>query len=247
MSEHEIHHEDAGAYLLGALDPAEHAAFERHLAGCPDCRADVEELRMAADALPRSVEAFAAPPSLKRSLMEAVREDQAATAAATDSPRPRRSLGERLGIGRLVTGIRPELAWVSAAFILAVGIGLGVALTSLAGDDGNPSHRVVTAEVDRSRVADATATVTLPHRDGDGPAQLHVAGLPKPEPGQVYEIWLKRGDQAQPGPLFSVDAQGNGVGAIPADLEGVSAVLVTRERTGGAKRPSEAPIISARL
>jgi hypothetical protein len=63
----------------------------------------------------------------------------------------------------------------------------------------------------------------------------------------VYEIWLKRGDQLQPGPLFNVDATGNGAGAIPDDLEGVSAVLVTRERTGGAKVPSEAPIISARI
>jgi hypothetical protein len=63
----------------------------------------------------------------------------------------------------------------------------------------------------------------------------------------VYEIWLKRGDQLQPGPLFSVDSSGNGSGAIPDDLAGVSAVLVTRERTGGAKVPSEAPIISARI
>jgi hypothetical protein len=44
-----------------------------------------------------------------------------------------------------------------------------------------------------------------------------------------------------------VDSSGNGAGAIPDDLEGVSAVLVTREGTGGAKVPSEAPIISARL
>jgi hypothetical protein len=71
--------------------------------------------------------------------------------------------------------------------------------------------------------------------------------MPAPRSGQVYEIWLKRGDQLQPGPLFNVDSSGNGAGAIPDDLEGVSAVLVTREGTGGAKVPSEAPIISARL
>ena len=63
----------------------------------------------------------------------------------------------------------------------------------------------------------------------------------------MYEIWLKRGDQLQPGPLFSVDSSGAGAGAIPDDLEGVSTVLVTREATGGATTPSEAPIISARI
>ena len=47
-------------------------AFERHLRGCDDCRDEVERLRPAADALPRSVEQVEPPPSLKRSLMEVV-------------------------------------------------------------------------------------------------------------------------------------------------------------------------------
>jgi anti-sigma-K factor RskA len=229
---HEHHQEDVGAYLLGALEPAEQAAFEGHLASCHECRAEVDQLRMAADALPRSVEPFAPPPSLKRSLMEAVRDDA----------RPeRRSLIERLGLDRLFTGARPALAMAGAAFVLVAGIAVGTQLSG--GGEGN---RVVPGVVDRSRVPQATASVTLP-KDGNGLAQLRVTGLPNPKPGQVYEIWLKRGDQLQPGPLFSVDAGGNGAGAIPDDLGGVSTVLVTRERTGGAKVPSEPPIISARI
>jgi anti-sigma factor RsiW len=222
----DMHHDDVGAYLLGALEPAEQAAFEGHLATCPACRDEVEQLRLAVDALPRSVEPFAAPPSLKRSLMEAVREDVKPA---------RRPLLERLKLPNL----RPQLA-MAAALLLVLGVVLG---TQLSGGDG---HRVVTGVVDRSRVPAATATLTLPS-DKDGPAQLRVTGLPAPRPGQVYEIWLKRGDQLQPGPLFSTDRMGNGAGAIPDDLEGVSTVLVTREATGGARVPSEAPIISARI
>lgn len=37
-------HDDA-AYVLGALDDAERAAFEAHLATCPDCRSRVAEAR----------------------------------------------------------------------------------------------------------------------------------------------------------------------------------------------------------
>jgi len=33
-----------GAYLLGALDPAERAAMESHVADCPDCRRELLEL-----------------------------------------------------------------------------------------------------------------------------------------------------------------------------------------------------------
>jgi anti-sigma factor RsiW len=226
--EHDRHQEDAGAYVLGALEPSEQAAFEGHLASCPSCRDEVEQLRMAVDALPRSVEPFAPPPSLKRSLMETVRSDVKPV---------RRPFLERLGF---LGGIRPQLA-MAAVLLLALGVALG---SQLSGGDGG--HRVIAAVPDRSRVPDASATVTLP-ADKHGPAQLRVTGLPAPRSGQVYEIWLKRGDQLQPGPLFNVDSSGNGAGAIPDDLEGVSAVLVTRERTGGAKVPSEAPIISARL
>jgi anti-sigma factor RsiW len=234
VSDHDRLHDDVGAYLLRALEPAEQAEFERHLAGCPECRAEAEELRMAADALPRSVEPFAAPPSLKRSLMDAVRED---------AQPERRPLMERLGLDRLFGGgFRPALAAGFAAIALIVGIGVG---TQVGGDDGG-GHRVIAGVVDRSRLPQATATITIPKGES-GPAQLRVTGMPAPKPGEVYEIWLKRGDQLQPGPLFNTDAGGSGAGAIPDDLEGVSAVLVTRESTGGAKTPSEAPVISARV
>jgi len=37
----EVHHEDVAAYALGLLDEHERAVFERHLAGCPSCAAEV--------------------------------------------------------------------------------------------------------------------------------------------------------------------------------------------------------------
>jgi anti-sigma factor RsiW len=224
VDQHDRFQEDVGAYLLGALEPAEQAAFEGHLATCPECRAELEELRVAADALPRSVEPFAPPASLKRSLMAAVKEDA----------RPAREPF----LARFLAGIQPRLALAGAAALIAIAIVVG---TQLGG--GGDGHRVVTAVVDRSRVPDATATLTL----DKGSGQLRVTGMPRPQAGQVYEIWLKRGDQVQPGPLFNTDRSGNGTGAIPDDLGGVDAVLVTREKTGGAMKPSEAPVISARI
>lgn len=41
---HDPFAEDAGVYVLGALDEAERAAFEDHLAGCAACRAAVAEV-----------------------------------------------------------------------------------------------------------------------------------------------------------------------------------------------------------
>lgn len=244
MIPHEEQQENVGAYLLGALEPAEQSAFEGHLASCHECRQEVDQLRMAANALPRSVEPFIPPPSLKRSLMEVVREDAKAAAAPA-----RRPLLERVGLrGLFSSGMRPQLAGFAAAFLLVAGVALGIGISQLSGGDSGSTAgrtRVISAFVDNSRVQNASASLTVPN--GSHGAQLRVAGLPKPKPGEVYEIWLKRGDQLQPGPLFNVDSQGNGAGAIPDDLDGVSTVLVTRERTGGAQKPSEVPIISARI
>ncbi|HTZ44342.1 MAG TPA: zf-HC2 domain-containing protein [Jatrophihabitans sp.] len=43
-AEHERFAHDDGAYLLGALAPAERAAYEQHLAGCPRCQESLAEL-----------------------------------------------------------------------------------------------------------------------------------------------------------------------------------------------------------
>jgi anti-sigma factor RsiW len=232
--EHERFHDDVGAYLLGALEDGERAAFEVHLEQCPICQDELARLRTASDALPRSVEQYTPPPSLKRELMRRVR------AEAEPGTAPRRSLRERFW--PQLSGQR--LAWVSAAIVLVVGVGLGVAISQIAGNQ-NDKNRVVAGVVDRSRVPAGTAALVIPKQGGT--AQLRVRDMPPLRPGQVYEIWLKRGNQLEPGPLFAVDSSGNGVGAIPGDLGGVSAILVTRERSPGATKPSEAPVVSAKV
>ena len=56
----DLHHL-SGAYAVDALDAQERASFEQHLAGCPDCRAEVAELTAAAHSLATLAET--APPA----------------------------------------------------------------------------------------------------------------------------------------------------------------------------------------
>jgi hypothetical protein len=61
-------------------------------------------------------------------------------------------------------------------------------------------------------------------------------------------VWTRRGGTLRPsGALFAVGSDGSGVAAIPGGVKGVDEVLVTRERAGGATRPSEPPIIRVRV
>ncbi|MER5636153.1 zf-HC2 domain-containing protein [Kitasatospora sp. NPDC002227] len=51
MTEPHAERTDLGAYLLDLLTPDERAAFERHLSGCPDCTAELDELAPTAELL----------------------------------------------------------------------------------------------------------------------------------------------------------------------------------------------------
>jgi anti-sigma-K factor RskA len=255
---HSEHEENVGAYLLGALTDLETTAFERHLAGCARCREEVERLRLVADALPRSVTPMEPPPSLKESLMQVVREEaRAGQARAEAAPASERREGVELRSAASERGraagvlerilprfprVRPAIAWASAAVLLAVGAVTGYAVGELAGDDG----RTVTAKVDKSRVPFASASLVVPEDQGKG-AILRMHGLPELESNRVYQVWLRRGGAVIPQSLFEVGPDGSGNGAVTETLEDADAVLVTREAAGGARAPSEDPIVTVDL
>ena len=71
MSEHAFK-DDIGAYLLGALSESERRDFEAPSRRLSECRDEVEWLRGAAEALPRSVEQLEPPPTLRAALLEEV-------------------------------------------------------------------------------------------------------------------------------------------------------------------------------
>jgi anti-sigma-K factor RskA len=235
--DHSLYQEDVGVYLLGAMTEAEGQAFERHMAHCPSCRDEVERLRPAADALPRAVEQLAPPPTLKASLMEVV--EQEAEGRADEPPRParpRRSLVKRLGS---LPGLRPIL--VAGALALGVAAGFGVARLS-----EEDESRTVAATVDERRIPEASARLQL-QGEGDDGAILRVQGMPTLDRNRVYQAWVLRDGTIVPQPTFEVGDNGGGAVAIPEDLSDAEQVLVTREQRGGARAPSEEPILAVRL
>jgi anti-sigma factor RsiW len=66
-------HELTAAYALDALDPTEQSAYEQHLAGCEQCRAELAGFRDAAGALALAVEPASPPPALRGRILDAAR------------------------------------------------------------------------------------------------------------------------------------------------------------------------------
>jgi anti-sigma-K factor RskA len=233
--DHDRHRDDVGAYLLGALPEDEARAFEAHMRSCHVCSDELERLRVAAEAIPRGVPQVEPPPGLKARVMAEVE------AAAPPESTARRE-GRR---GRLpgLAGVRLRTAWAAAAVALVLAVAAGFGAAQLVDDDGS---RTIAATVDETRAADAEASVTIDD-DGRQGGVLRMEGFPPPEPGQTYQAWVSRGAEVSPQPTFEVDPGGRATVAIPADLSGADAILVTREPMGGSRTPSEQPLLRAAL
>lgn len=236
-NEHDRFSDDLGAFLLGALSDDETRAIKRHLDQCEDCREELTHLRPAADSLLHAVEQYVPPPSLKQALMTTVEAEARTTERAERKSRPRR---ESL-LARLLP-VRPRVALAGAAAVLVIGAAVGIALDRAT--RGGNGMRVLAATIDRRALPAGAAQLDIPRH---GHATLRVSGLPVLRGNRVYEVWVQRNGAVRPaGALFAVMRNGNGAAAIPAGLRGVQAVMVTRERAGGASRPTEAPVISVR-
>ncbi len=221
------------AYLLGALPDAEVEEFQGHLAGCERCRDEAVSLQVAVDVLPGAVPPVSPPKELKSRIMSVVEsEAELLRAAGTEADRPAR---RRRGLRGLFP--RPVITAAAAAAALAVGVVAGIAIVG--GDDGAGGQRTLAARV-TDPLAATTARASLVV-DGSR-AKLVVRGMPAPESGRVYQVWLKRRDTV-PVPAGATFMLRSGDVAIPRAVRDGDQVLVTSEPDGGSQVPTRNPIV----
>lgn len=232
-SSHERFEHSAGAYLLGSLPELEARAFEQHVMACPRCHEELERLRVAVEALPRAVAPVSPPAGLRASLLETARGEAPGRAkrSTVASAHRLRAASRRM---------RAAVALISAALLLVVCLAAGWALAELAEREG---EQTIAARVDHRRTPNASGSLLVPDGGRQG-GILRVQGLARPRDGQVYQVWLRRGGEIAPGSLFTVRYDGSGTAGIDR-LDDVDAVMVTRERTGGAPAPTEPPVMLA--
>ena len=109
---------DDGAYVLGALSPAERSAFEKHLAGCAACRDAVAEIAVLPGLLgrlPAEGVATIATPGEPEARVSALLEAARASRARERAVRRRRYAGTGLAAAvlALLAGVGVVAAWPS--------------------------------------------------------------------------------------------------------------------------------------
>jgi anti-sigma-K factor RskA len=229
-------HTLTGAYALDALSAEEQAAFEQHLAACPACTAEVDELREAAGKLSADL-AMAPPSSLKLDVMAAIgRIEQVPPldAPATDDAQVV-TLSSRRFSRRSVVGL--------AAAALAVAVSGGIAIDqyrdNAATQQASDQLAALLAEPDARTVRGAVngggqATVVASNRRDA--AVVVLRGLRELPSSQTYQLWLI--DSAQTAHSVGLTTARTGTEFVTGGVAGKVAFGLTVEPAGGSSKPT---------
>lgn len=221
-------HALSGAYAVDALDDLERAQFERHLARCPACRAEVASLRETSGLLAGTAET-APPEGLRDRVLAGIGTVRPLPPAAEEPPARRR--------------FRPVALLAAAAAVVAIAAG-AVVWQPWVNEASQAPRLSAVEQVLQARDAERY-TQTFP--DGSkavltrsqslNRAVIVTEDMAPPPPGKVYELWLDH----------------EGIGMVPAGLmpekEDATVVLegdpatavgagITIEPAGGSEKPT---------
>jgi anti-sigma-K factor RskA len=236
---HERWSEDIAAYMLGALEPDEATALERHAEGCERCRAEIRWITPALDALPESVARLEPPRQLRERVMAEVR-FEAGPAAALDDERAPAGLFARasawlrdLGSGPM--GLRPVVGFAAAVLVVAAVAGFAIG-GGIGGDSGSGGTSTV--------VTGIPPGITAKVISSDSSGELHLANVKQIPDNRVLEAWVQRDGEVEPvEALFVPDRNGQASTELP-DMDGVEVVMVTTEPKGGSRSPTSSPLVT---
>jgi anti-sigma-K factor RskA len=190
MSEPASPHVEVAAYVLGKLEADEAEAFEAHLAGCPDCRRQLEEFRSLPERLAAATPAIPLPDPLRDRTLAAVRQAAARAEPAPAAEAPALAAEAEVpaaaaaGPTRRRWWRRRWLVVAVAAAALVAALAVPGALL-LGGDDGGEVTRLTLVAAEGGGRGQVTVTRTAAGRSFD----VRIQGLPPPPPGSLYELW----------------------------------------------------------
>ncbi len=217
--DHTVWQELLAGHALNALDPAEEAEMLAHLAGCADCRAELDEHALTAAHL------------------AALADDESDTAPGWSDIR-----GGLFGEDAPVISIdrgrhRVSQRLLAAAAGVVVIAGAALATSQLLVSSGGDSHRVAVASCGTARPC---SVIPLRSKDGvhratvvvtDGVARVQPVAMSRAPRGRTYVLWqLPRGRAPVPLTEFVSASATSGSSPLSVPLSQTTAFAVSSER-----------------
>ncbi|GAB3853475.1 anti-sigma factor [Nocardioides maradonensis] len=229
-------HALSGAYAVDALDDAERADFERHLADCEACRQEVADLQAAAVEIAATTEQTP-PPSLRASVLAGIADVRplppVPAEPAPDNVRPlRRRLWQQVGLA------------AAAAAIVAGGTTVVLHPWDRSSVAPPSAQDQVIHAADVQRYAGEVAgggSVTVYRSVALNSAVVVARGMTQAPAGHVYELWLLApSGTMKPAGLFEDGADLTYV--VTGNAGPAKALGITVEKAGGSSAPTTKPI-----
>lgn len=224
-------HALSGAYAANAVDDIERAQFERHLAGCDDCRLEVGSLREAA-ALLAEVVAQPAPPALRAQVLskiEMVRPLPPLSAGAQARGRARRI---------------PTMIAAAAALVVIGGVG-----TTVWHPWEQPTSDLTAAQLENAADAQVMTqklagggAITLTRSQSLNSAYVAMRSMPRLQSDQTYQLWSIHDGVPVSAGLANGDASKV---LLEGDTATAQAIAITIEPAGGVETPSTDFIVAS--
>jgi anti-sigma-K factor RskA len=256
-------------YLNGSLTEAQARELERHAELCPTCREQIEQLGEGAALVWLTVTQVEPPIGLRERVMAAVRSAPVPTVAGANSSPPALTAGRP--VRRLPWRVSlTQFAAALSALALALALALGGWVAALQGElnrqalDNARLRDQLSRQRDALYVLMSPTLVERPLAGGEGApyargrayldptrrqGMVVASDLPQPEPGRVYQVWLRGKDGVVSAGLLRLDDRGTGYALLEptAALDQFETIGISLEPAGGSPQPTGTRMLSGTL
>jgi anti-sigma-K factor RskA len=233
-------HPNLTAFVLGGLEPEEAAEVERHLASCPGCRRELEELRKVNRALEAAPPPVDPPSHLKDVILARVRAERL---SASDKEEPEESsfLEEQTGSSgtsrfNRSKHLRIFLPSMAAAAVVVM-VALGVFFGFLRDEPTVATIQLVPTPQEAAGLNGSSywgVAEIRPQPSGNQQVELKLNNFEEPKPRSYYELWFVSAEKKRMISAGSFTSVGEGQTTVllnvPPEARNYHTLLITEER-----------------
>jgi anti-sigma-K factor RskA len=221
-------HPNLAAFVLGGMEPEEAAEVQRHLASCPDCRRELEELRKVNRALEAAPPPADPPSHLKDEILSQVRAEQRypSTEEELSAAEERAS-----STSTRSKNLRIVLSSAAAAAIVVI-FTLAVFFGFLREEPPVATIQLVPTPQEAAGLEGYWGVAEIrPQPSGNQQVELKLNNFEEPRPNSYYELWFVSGERRISAGSFTSVGEGETRVLLnaPPEARNYHTLLITEE------------------
>ena len=250
---HEEYKEMIAVRAVSALDAAEDRMLTDHLAGCAECRSELDDWQQTLSGLALSAEPQEPSPELRQQILSQIRNSDTVNPAAKVIPfaPPSKNVWSSFGsLGAIAATVLFVALLVFVVILWRENRAIKSQLQGLQAQLQKTNGMVKLGELLAQRGATLTELKNMPvapgaraklASDASGHLMVMTDGLPAAPAGKEYQLWYLVGTKPpMRGKTFSTDNQGRGMleDQMPGEALNSAQFAITLEPKGGSDSPT---------